>query len=180
MIQRLSALAAALAAIALGFAFSAGPAAAQQNAALVALGAQIWKDTLPCRNCHGSFGDGVQDIAQEPQGANFRISGLDPETMEMIIRCGLPGTEMPYFDGRAYTDDRCYGMTAAAAGDSIPPTGTPPMSPRQFQAVVAFIFENFVGKGPATREECLAFWGPEASTCGRFPPASEVAAPAAP
>lgn len=157
------------------------PASAQQNAALVNLGAQIWKDTLPCRNCHGSFGNGVQDIAQEPQGANLRESGLDPATMEMIIRCGLPGTEMPYFDTRAYTDDRCYGMTAEQAGISIPPAGTPPMSPRQLQAVIAFIYENFVGKGPATREECYEFWGPEATTCARYPTAAEVAAaPAGP
>ncbi len=161
-------------------AFSA-PANAQQNPALVTLGIQIWKDTLPCRNCHGSFGNGVQDIAQEPQGANLRETGLDAATMEMIIRCGLPGTEMPYFDSRAYTDDRCYGMTREQAGASVPPAGSPLMSPRQLQGVIAFIIEDFVGKGPVTREECRAFWGEDASSCGRYPTAAEAgAAPAAP
>lgn len=171
-----------LAAIVVSLAGFSAPANAQQNPALVSLGAQIWKDTLPCRNCHGSFGNGVQDIAQEPQGANLRETGLDATTMEMVIRCGLPGTEMPYFDNRAYTDDRCYGMTREQAGASVPPAGSPPLSPRQLQGVIAFIMEEFVGKGPVTREECRAFWGEEASTCGKYPTAAEAAAaaPAAP
>lgn len=169
-----------IAAAVLSLAASSAPANAQQNPALVTLGTQIWKDTLPCRNCHGSFGNGVQDIAQEPQGANLRETGLDAETMAMIIRCGLPGTEMPYFDTRAYTDDRCYGMTREQAGASIPPAGSPPISPRQLQGVIAFIMEEFVGKGPVTREECRAFWGEEASSCGKYPTAAEVAAPVAP
>ena len=40
----------------------------------------------------------------------------NPET----IQCGRPGTSMPHFDRFAYTDKRCYGMTAADLGDQMP------------------------------------------------------------
>ena len=38
----------------------------------------------------------------------------------MTIQCGRPGTPMPHFDRFAYTDKRCYDMTAKDLGDSVP------------------------------------------------------------
>jgi mono/diheme cytochrome c family protein len=140
----------------------------QLNPQMVALGEQIWKLKATCRSCHGALGNGVGDIPQEPQGANFRETILSPEAFEEAIQCGRPGTAMPHFDPRAYQDDRCYGLVAADLGTDLPPSGGT-LSPRERDAITQFVFANFVGKPAPTYEECLAFWGEGASTCTRYP-----------
>jgi cytochrome c5 len=149
----------------------AAAAAFEPNPQLVKLGAQIWKTKATCRNCHGALGNGVGDIPQEPQGANFRVTILTPEQFEETIQCGRPATAMPHFDPKAYTDDRCFGLTAADLGDEKPPSGGT-LSPRERQAITQFVFANYVGKPAPTFEECVAFWGEAASTCTRYPKAA--------
>ena len=153
------------------------PAAAQTTPytpepALVALGKSMWKDQVPCRECHGAMGNGIPDIPQQPSGANFRTTTLSPEDLATTIKCGRPGTEMPHFDPKAYTDTRCYGSTAADMGTNVPPVGMS-LSDRQVNALVAFIEATFVGKGDPTFEQCVAFWGEGASTCARYPHAAK-------
>ena len=140
--------------------------------ALVALGKTMWKDQVPCRECHGAMGNGIPDIPQQPSGANFRTTTLSPEDLATTIKCGRPGTEMPHFDPKAYTDTRCYGSTAADMGTNVPPVGMS-LSDRQVNALVAFIEATFVGKGDPTFEQCVAFWGEGASTCARYPHATK-------
>ena len=135
---------------------------------LVALGKSMWKDQVPCRECHGAMGNGIPDVPQQPVGANFRLTKLSPDEIATTIRCGRPGTEMPHFDTRAYTDKRCYGVAADDLGDKVPPIGQS-LSDRQVTALVAFIEATFVGKGDPTFEQCVDFWGPGATTCDRYP-----------
>ena len=78
-------------------------------------GERVFFEKGQCNQCHGKFGNGVGDDPRE-NGANLRESALDRETMIMMISCGVPGTNMPYFDKFSYTDDRCYGMTEADIG----------------------------------------------------------------
>lgn len=155
----------------------AGPAAAQDDA-MVALGEQIWRDKASCRECHGNLADGVPENHQAPKGANLRETTRDTAALAEAIQCGLPGIPMPYFDRRAYTDDRCYGSTAADLGDQMPPPGTPALTQREINALSAFITAKFVGKGPVTFEECVAFFGESATSCPGYPKAADVAAPA--
>ncbi len=148
------------------------PARAQENykpdPALVSLGEGIWKDQAPCRNCHGGLANGVGDVPQDPQGPDLRKTQLTPDQIEETIKCGRPGTPMPHFDRLAYTDKRCYGATAADLGDQVPPGGQP-MSQRQISAIVAFLESRFVGKPDPTYQDCIDFWGANASTCDRYP-----------
>jgi len=115
-------------------------------------GERIYFEKGGCNQCHGRNGNGVGDDARE-HGANFRESTLDRETMIMVISCGLPGTNMPYFDKFSYTDDRCYGMTAAEIGADKP---QPPLrsflAKRDIERVADYILETFVGKGAGTDE----------------------------
>ena len=143
-------------------------AAFEPDPRMVSLGEQIWKTKATCRSCHGALGHGVGDVPQEPQGANFRQTALTPEQFEETIQCGIPGTAMPYFDPNAYTDGRCYGLTAADLGSGLPPAGGR-LSERERNAITHFVFANYVGKPDPTYEECIAFWGEGASTCTRFP-----------
>ncbi|MFO1184048.1 MAG: c-type cytochrome [Bauldia sp.] len=149
-----------------------GPALAQggftPDPALASLGKTLWKEQVPCRECHGGLGNGIPDIPQQPSGANLRTTKLSPEDLAITIRCGRPGTEMPYFDSKAYTDKRCYDVTAADLGPAQPPASMA-LTDRQVNALVAFIFATFVGKGDPTFESCVALWGEGASTCARYP-----------
>ena len=133
---------------------------------MIALGKQMWTERFPCRNCHGGMADGVGDIPQE-QGPNLRVADyLTPEIVAELIRCGRPGTGMPYFDNRAYADGRCFGMRAD--DPAVPPHGSPNATQRSIDALVAFLFANFIGKGDPTRAACAEIWGETAPVCARF------------
>ena len=70
---------------------------------------------------------------------------------------GTPTKFMPYFDKFSYTDDRCYGMTAADIGADQPQRPLATFLPkRDIERVVDYIQETFVGKGPVTDEERAA------------------------
>jgi len=56
---------------------------------------------------------GPETDRRRPGGANLRTTAMDRDTLMTVFKCGLPGTSMPFFDQYSYTDDRCYGMTAA-------------------------------------------------------------------
>lgn len=147
------------------------PSSSAQEAidpALVQLGAQLWKQDYPCRNCHGGMADGIGDIPQE-EGPSLYQAALTMEQLAEVIRCGRPGTGMPFFDQRAYTDGRCFGLTEADLGDAMPPRGAPNATQRSINALVAFIYANFIGKPEPTYATCVAIWGDGAQNCDRFP-----------
>lgn len=95
-----------------GASSTAAPTAADQE--LLAKGKHVWSDAA-CYNCHGTTGGGGHS-ADFPPGPNLRTSGLDPDTMLMIVECGLPGTKMPAWLKGAYTETACNGA----------PLGPPP------------------------------------------------------
>ena len=93
----------------------------------------------------------------------------------MTIQCGRPGTEMPHFHPFAYTDKRCYGMTAKDLGDNVPEPAEHPLQPFQIDAVADYVAAKLKGAGPVTRAECLGFLGPEAQIeCAKYPPAEDA------
>lgn len=145
--------------------------------ALAGLGRQLWVEQFPCSSCHGAVADGVADIPQE-YGPSLRNTLLSPEQVAQTIQCGRPGTGMPYFDPRAYTDGRCYGLTEEQLGDQMPPHGTPGVIQRSTHALVAFLFEYIVDQGEPTYEQCIEIWGEGAGNCDRFPSAAQVEAAA--
>ncbi len=155
------------------FTLNAGPRAiARENYTpdpnLVPVGENIWKNKSTCRNCHGGLANGVGDVPRDPQGPDLRKTKLTPDQIAETIKCGRPNTAMPYFDGRAYTDKRCYGVTADGLGDQMPPQGRP-LSQNQIKAMVAFLEDRFVGKPDPTYQDCLNFWGSDAVKCDSYP-----------
>ena len=104
---------------ALGFvlpaAFEAGVQAQAPTDASVAAGMRIYRQKADCQACHGWAGDGRKMDNQMPDGANLRTSGLDRDQLIFVIKCGLPGRDMPAFDRLAYGDDRCLLSTDARA-----------------------------------------------------------------
>jgi hypothetical protein len=138
------------------------------NAQDAEFGKDVWLGQANCADCHGWFGDGNAEDPRSPRGANLRETSLDKELLIEVILCGIPGTSMPHFDSRAYTDDRCYGLTRADLDGSAPPTGSTALTRRHATGLANFILEYLVGKGEPTQEECVALLGPDSSRCSKL------------
>jgi hypothetical protein len=140
------------------------PAAAQQaEDRTIAFGRDIFREKAGCQFCHKWDGGGDQGYG----GIAFSLRGtqLDRDQLIEVVRCGRPGTGMPYHDAFAYTDKRCYGVTKSDLGDQTPHGGQAFLQLREVQAVVDFVLAEFKGKGPADYAECQRFWGTVSQQC---------------
>lgn len=129
-------------------------------------GKEIYKTKATCLFCHRWDGNGDQGYGG--LALSLRKTQLTTDQIAETIRCGRPGTGMPYHDQFAYTDDRCYGVTRAQLGDQTPPQAVTFLAPREIQAVVAFIEAKIKGRGPATLDDCIYIWGTETKECDTF------------
>ena len=150
---------------------SPADAAAQPSERNIASGRRLYHQKADCQSCHGWSGDGVKMDNQAPDGANLRESALDREQLVFVIKCGLPGREMPAFDRLAYTDDRCLGRTRRdldRMGLSLPEPGAT-LQNREVERLVDFLLAKVVGQGEMNRERCIDFWGEEVDVCNTLP-----------
>ncbi len=159
----MSILASVVAAAVLG----AGNAPAQ-DAAAVSLGRTVYKDKADCAYCHGWSGNGVGDPRSE-NGANLRATHLDRDQIIEVAKCGRPGTGMPYHDRLAYTDKRCYDLTAEDLGRNKPLEASVALTARELQAVADYILARVKGLTDEPRfEECVAYFGAATAQCNAY------------
>lgn len=119
-----------------------------------------------CHKWHGGGGGGYGGAA-----LSLRETGLDRDELVEIVRCGRPGTGMPYFDRRAYRDADCYDGLKIA---DLPPSDVPRtpvlfLRPEQIEAVVTYVQTAIQGRGEVTKAECVAYWGADARECAAMP-----------
>ena len=137
----------------------------------IASGMRIYRQKADCQACHGWAGDGRKMDSQMPDGANLRMSQLDRDQLVLVVKCGLPGREMPAFDRLAYTDDRCLGRTRAdldRMGLELPdPAAT--LQQREVERLADFLFAKVIGQGPMDRAACIDYWGSDVEVCREFP-----------
>lgn len=133
-------------------------------------GKVVYRSVGYCGNCHGWPGDGITGILlQAPRGANLRQSTLDAEGLFEVIKCGLPGTAMPFHGRTAYRDDTCYGMTMSDFEPTNKPRRGKTFKDEDIVNLVAFMQTKMLGLGEPTLEECADFFdNPDASACSRF------------
>ena len=165
--------------LAVGVAVGWGAAAAAQEGYAANgdpdLGRSVWLSRSSCAECHGVFADGDQEVDQQPRGADLRTTILSPQDMFAVIKCGRPGTQMPYFFRNAWRAPRtCFGMTEEDVGDLIPDAGDGLLPDRLINALVAFIFRDLVGAGPVTFEHCRDLLGEAAGRCAAYPRAADL------
>jgi len=74
---------------------------------------------------------------------------------------------MPAFDKFAYTDGRCFMMTAADLEKHPTRMPDPPatLQPREIESVADFLFAKVVGKGPMNRAACIEYFGSDVEAC---------------
>ena len=149
-----------------------GPSAHAQEPsdATIRAGRRIFVQKADCQACHGWSGDGIKMDYQSPDGANLRESTLTRDQLVTVIKCGLPGRDMPAFDRLSYTDDRCLGRTQAdldRMGLKLPdPAAT--LQAREVERLVDFLLSKVVGKGPMDRAKCVDFWDEEVDVCTEY------------
>jgi mono/diheme cytochrome c family protein len=134
-----------------------------EEARLIEFGKEIFKSKAVCQYCHKWDASGDQGYGGN--ALSLRVTQLTPEQLTEVVKCGRPGTGMPYHDRFAYTDKRCYGYTREQMGTDMPPAGNDFLSNREVEAVVKYLFAKDVGKGPATYEDCVDFWGKDTKQC---------------
>jgi mono/diheme cytochrome c family protein len=143
------------------------PACAQapvsaEDARLIEFGKGIYKEKANCQFCHKWDASG--DTGYGGVARSLRKTALTREQFVEVVKCGRPLTGMPYHDKLAYTDKRCYGTTREELGTQAPPMGEF-LAPREIDAVVTYLFARAVGRGPATYEDCVDFWGTDTRQC---------------
>ena len=158
-----------------GLAINGGVGASAQvqtpSGASIAAGRRIYLQKADCQACHGWAGDGEKMDSQAPDGANLRTSTLDRDQLVFVIKCGLPGRNMPAFDRLAYTDDRCLGRTLADLRrmglELFDPGAT--LQAREVERLTDFLLAKVVRQGPMDRAKCLDFWGEDVDVCSDLP-----------
>jgi mono/diheme cytochrome c family protein len=134
-----------------------------EDARVIAHGKDIFKTKATCQFCHKWDGGGDQGYGGN--ALSLRATKLTPAQVAETVKCGRPGTGMPFHDERAYTDKRCYGVTRAELGNDIPPQPNAFLNSDEIDAVVKYLFAKVVGRGPSTYDECVEFWGTETRQC---------------
>ncbi|MFO1185221.1 MAG: cytochrome c [Bauldia sp.] len=140
--------------------------------AAVAAGRGIWTSKANCQICHGWAGDGEKMDNQMPDGANLRETFMTRDQIVEAIKCGKPGLGMPAFDRTAYTaNNKCYGMTRAELNRSgqVLADALAPLTDREINTVVDFLFAKIIGKGPLTRANCTDLFDKEVDVCKGLP-----------
>lgn len=127
----------------------------------------VFRSIGNCVNCHGWAADGVSGVnMRAPTGPNLRETTLDTASLTEVIKCGLPGTPMPYHDRAAYRDDRCYGMVMSDFASGSKPTRGKTFNDKSIANVVAYLQTHVIGLGDPTYAECAEFFdNPAARAC---------------
>jgi mono/diheme cytochrome c family protein len=158
---------AAIAAIAAVSILVVAPTAGAED---LASGQGIWKNKAGCPTCHGWSGDGFPSgFHSEGNAPSLRETQLTRDQIRETIQCGRPGTPMPHFDRFAYTDKRCYDMTAEDLGDLAPIRAPTTLQAYEIDAVADYVASKIKGAGTVTRTQCVEFFGEAASYCDKYP-----------
>lgn len=130
-------------------------------------GKRVYQRVGVCANCHGWPGDG--ESGRNPMvhvaGANLRETQLDPQGLYDVIRCGIPGTQMPYHDRVSYKDERCNGMLLSDFDDIQRPVMGKTFSEQQTVDLIAYLEKYVIGRGKPTYDECALYFDSPDRSC---------------
>ncbi|MBJ57130.1 MAG: cytochrome C [Rickettsiales bacterium] len=116
-----------------------------------------------CMGCHSWHGKGGGGYGA---GVSLRITQLDRDSIIEIIKCGKPGTGMPYFYKKSYIKEKCYDTLIEDYQDGPvrPISSKKFVNDRQVEALADFIVNNFKGK-KLTKEYCEKFFKKGSRVC---------------
>ena len=143
-------------------------AASPHDAGDVAEGQRVWKraNCLGCHKWHGGGGGGYGGDA-----LSLRATQLDRDQIIETVKCGRPGTGMPYFERGVYDNDAhpCYGESREDLGKDIPVEAPAAfLRSNEIAAVADYVIADLKGKGEPTYAECVAFFGDSSRVCNIY------------
>jgi mono/diheme cytochrome c family protein len=150
-------------AAALVFVLLAGTSNAAENGADT--GQAIYKraNCVGCHKWHGDGGGGYGGAA-----LSLRKTELDkPQIME-TLRCGRPGTGMPYFSRDSYPQNgepQCYSLSSKDLESMHVAQAGVFLRPEEIDAVAEYVLSSIKGKGDPNLADCVAFFGEDSKAC---------------
>ena len=115
-----------------------------------------------CMGCHSWHGKGGGGYGA---GVSLRNSSLTLNEIVNVIKCGRPGTGMPYFLRKAYKEEKCYDTTFEDYDGSYRPVSSKKfLSSKQIQAVSIFVMEVLQNK-KLDKNYCEFFYEKGSKVC---------------
>jgi mono/diheme cytochrome c family protein len=115
---------------------------------------------MGCHKWHGNGGGGYGGDA-----LSLRKTELAREQIIETVRCGRPGTGMPFFERGAYDATRCYGMNRQDAGSLMPPEAGVFLRTNDIEEVVSYVISHLKGKGEPDLADCVSFFSENSRAC---------------
>lgn len=153
------------------------PMAAQSQGAVdpTAAGKAVFKraNCMGCHKWHGNGGGGYGGDA-----LSLRKTQLTREQIIETVRCGRPGTGMPFFERGAYDTSKCYDMNRQQAGDQMPQEANVFLRPKDIEDVADYVIAHIKGKGEPTFAECTSFFSETSRVCDIYKKSEQGHGPA--
>lgn len=154
---------AARGAVALAAVLIAGASNAAENS--LEAGRAIYKraNCVGCHKWHGDGGGGYGGAA-----LSLRKTELDKQQIMETVKCGRPGTGMPYFSRDSYPSDgapQCYNLTSKELESMHVAQANIFLRPEEILAVAEYVISSIKGKGDPNLADCIAFFGEQSSAC---------------
>ena len=129
-------------------------------------GKQVYQRVGYCVFCHGWAGDGQsgRNPLSHAAAANLRETKLDAQGLYDTIRCGIPGSQMPYHDSVSYRDKRCFGMLMTDYDADKQPVKGKTFNESQMVDLIAYLQKYVIGHGKPTYDECVLYYDKSAGT----------------
>jgi mono/diheme cytochrome c family protein len=116
-----------------------------------------------CHKWHGDGGGGYGGAA-----LSLRKTELDKQQIMDTVRCGRPGTGMPYFSRDSYPENgepQCYGLTNKDLETMHVAQANVFLRPDEIDAVAEYVLTAIKGKGDPNLADCVAFFGEDSKAC---------------
>ena len=84
------------------------------------------------------------------------------------VKCGRPGTGMPYFVRDSYPaegEPQCYGLSSKDVDTMHVAQAGVFLKPEEIDAVADYVLTSIKGKGDPNLADCVAFFGEESKAC---------------
>ena len=115
-----------------------------------------------CMGCHSWHGKGGGGYGA---GVSLRNMNLTLDEIKNVIKCGRPGTGMPYFLRKSYKEEKCYDTTFEDYDGSYRPISSKKfLNPRQIEAVSIFVNEVLQDK-ELNKDYCEFFFEKGSKVC---------------
>ena len=118
-----------------------------------------------CMGCHSWHGKGGGGYGA---GVSLRNMNLSINDIIYVVKCGRPGTGMPYFLRKAYKEEKCYDTTLEDYDNyNRPLISKRFLSSKQIEAVSLFVKEILQNK-ELDKKYCEFFYKKGSKVCSNL------------